>query len=149
VSIGLAKWTIRIWGEWDKSKGLCRCSSRLRLPLADVVTPLSQGFDYLWEDGCGERYPNEDEGFVNDVREAELSPDGCMICQPESYGVECTGVLQASAPLRAAISAAPTFPSLAVASARSSAAAAAEEVLPASGKASRTTLQKAFLSTSS
>lgn len=49
--------------------------SRFRLPLSNIVAPFAQGFDDLRKNSCRKRYANEDEGFVNKVCEAKLSPD--------------------------------------------------------------------------
>lgn len=47
------------------------------LLLADVVSPGPECLHDLGEDGCGEWYPDEDEGLVDNVCEAELRPDCC------------------------------------------------------------------------
>jgi hypothetical protein len=125
-----------------------RASFPLGLLFSNVVSPGPKGFHNLGEDGCGKWDSNENEGLVDDVCEAELSPDCCGKGQSTITLGDGEGDLQASAPLLIASSAAPISPSLAVASATSS-GIASFDLFPASGKARRTTLQKALLIISS
>jgi hypothetical protein len=75
----------QIGSEWQgqAEQEVChtpeRCSRLLRLLLSHIVSPGSEGLHDLGKDGCGEWYPHEYEGLVDDVCEAELSPDCCVM----------------------------------------------------------------------
>jgi hypothetical protein len=47
----------------------------LWLLLADVVAPLPECLDDLWQNGSSKRNSEEDKGLVNQIREPQLRPD--------------------------------------------------------------------------
>jgi len=70
--------------QWMNSMVPRQSSDRFWLSLPNVVAPFAQGFDDLWEHGCSKWHPDEDEGFVDEVGEAELGPDCCVTCKSMS-----------------------------------------------------------------
>lgn len=54
-------------------------SGWLWLLFANIVSKASQGLDNLGQDRCGQRYTEEDQRFMNQVGQSQLSPNSCGI----------------------------------------------------------------------